>query len=648
MFMVQTLAFAASADTAELLEGVIENVPMALEVRAADGSSVLANGRFRKLFGAGPPVEYDRPHIDLGEPPRSDLGELVHRALLGESIHVAPRWYWAPALHPGSESGSGRVWADLTLFPMRGRDGRVAHVTLCFQDRTEQLERETALEAVAREAEARVGILDQALDCVVTMDAAGRVTHFNAAAERTFGYARSEAVGRPLAELVVPPRLREAHRAGLARYLATGEGPILKQRIELTAMRAGGNEFPVELIVVPNGAGGPPVFTGFIRDLTERREVEEALVRSEARYRRLSDSGILGIITANLHGGVVEANDAFLRMVGYTSEDVLSGKLRWDDITPPEWRHLDDAAVEQLTECGVAIPWEKEYVRKDGSRLPVLVGATMLDTTNGECVAFILDQTDRREAERAVERMRREREAGLEESIRARDDFLAVAGHELKTPLAALLMQLQSLQRSTRPLLPPRAGERLDKVVGTGGRLRNLVDQLLDVSRITAGGLRLEPERVDLSEVIGEIVARITESRGGPMIVRGEEHVVGRWDRERIEQAVENLVDNAVKYGQGKPVEIDLRTDDGEVLLQVTDHGVGIDEEHQKRIFERFERAVPSRDFGGLGLGLWIARRVVEASGGRIAVRSAPGRGATFTVRLPLQLVATEARDART
>jgi PAS domain S-box-containing protein len=649
MVVEQTPAIAADADASGMLEGVFEDAPFALEVRAADGLSVLANRRFRELFGAGLTVECEPPRVDPGELPGSDLGELVRRSLQGETNHVAPRWYRARALHPGGESSYGRVWADLTLFPLRDHDGRVVRVALCFRDMTEQLERETALKVLARESEARAAILDEALDCIITMDASGCVTHVNAAAERTFGYSRSEAVGRPLAELVVPPRLRAAHRAGLARYLATGEGTIMKQRIELTAMRAGGTEFPVELIIVPNGSGGPPLFTGFIRDLTQRKEVERALVRSEARYRRLSDAGILGIITADLHGGIVEANETFLRMVGYTPEDVRSGNLRWADITPPEWRQLDEHAIEQLAETGIAVPWEKEYVRKDGSRLPVLVGAAMLDSMRGECVAFILDRSDRKEAERALERMRQEREAGLQESIRARDDFLAVAGHELKTPLAALLMQLQSLQRSTRAHLPPKAGERLDKVVGAGSRLRRLVDELLDVSRITAGGLRLEPERVDLAEVLGEIVARTTEAGAGlvgPVVVRGDPHVVGQWDRERIEQAIENLVENAMKYGQGKPVEIDLRTDCDEVVLQVTDHGVGIDEDHQKRIFERFERAVSSRDFGGLGLGLWIARRVVEASGGRITVRSAPGQGATFTVRLPVRLDVTEARDA--
>ena len=266
-------------------------------------------------------------------------------------------------------------------------------------------------------------------------------------------------------------------------------------------------------------------------------------------------------------------------MSGYTAEEVHAGRVRWADITPPEWRPLDDRAIEQLEETGVAAPREKEYLRKDGRRLPILVGVAMLDASKKECVAFILDQTDRKDAEHALERMRKEREAGLEESIRARDDFLAVAGHELKTPLAALLMQLQSLQRSARDQLPSRIGERLDRVVSTSCRLRRLVDQLLDVSRLTAGGLRLEPERVDLSEVVREIVGRATEEGAGPgpVVVRAEPHVVGHWDHERIEQAIENLVENALKYGLGRPVEIDLRTEGGEVVLQVTDHGVGID-----------------------------------------------------------------------
>ena len=141
----------------------------------------------------------------------------------------------------------------------------------------------------------------------------------------------------------------------------------MKRRIELTAMKAGGSEFPVELIVVPAGSGDAPAFTGFIRDLTERRKVERALVRSESRFRRLSEAGILGIITADTQGRIIEANDAFLELAGYTSEEVHSGRVGWVDMTPPEWRFLDERAVEQLGEKGVAVPYEKEYLRKDGT-----------------------------------------------------------------------------------------------------------------------------------------------------------------------------------------------------------------------------------------------------------------------------------------
>jgi PAS domain S-box-containing protein len=620
------LPFMAANAEASLFEGVLENAPVALQVRAADGRVVLTNQRFRELFGADFATDAD------------DVGELVRRSLQGETVRVPPRWYRSVEGAGRASERQGPVWGALTLFPLPTCDGSVECVTLCLQDMTEQAVREESLVARAKENEVRAAMVDAALDCVVTMDASGRVTHFNAAAAETFGYEPSYAVGRTLAELIVPPRFQAAHEAGLARYLATSEGPILRRRIELTAMRAGGAEFPVELIVVPFQSDGAPVFTGFVRDLTARKEVEKALLRSEARFRTLTEAGFLGIITANLDGAIVEANECFLRIVGYTLEDVREGRVRWSEITAPEWRHLDDRAIEQLRETGVAAPWEKEYVRKDGRRVPVLVGVAMLDAAKGESVAFILDISDRKEAERTVERMRKEREAGLEESIRARDDFLAIAGHELKTPLAALLMQLQSLQRTAGTRLPARVGERLDKVAAAGTRLRRLVDQLLDVSRLTAGGLRLEPEQVDLSELVEEIVTRVTETSTRPMgsvIVRSEPHVIGLWDHERMEQAIENLVENAIKYGQGKPVEIDLGTVGPEVVLRVTDHGVGIDEDQQKRIFDRFERAVSTRDFGGLGLGLWIARRVVEASGGRIAVRSAPGEGATFTVRLP-------------
>jgi signal transduction histidine kinase len=227
----------------------------------------------------------------------------------------------------------------------------------------------------------------------------------------------------------------------------------------------------------------------------------------------------------------------------------------------------------------------------------------------------------------------------LESAVQTRDDFLAIAGHELKTPLAALIMQLQSIQRALERN-PGKVPERVERATKSGFRLERLINQLLDVSRIRAGKLRLEAESVRLDELVKDVVARFVEASAKPepaISVRCEEAVEGHWDRFRIDQVVDNLVGNAVKYGQGKPVEVDLRVEDGAALLRVVDHGIGIRPEHQKKIFQRFERATGTRDFGGLGLGLWISSQIVEASGGTIEVESEAGSGSTFTVRLPLQ-----------
>jgi signal transduction histidine kinase len=226
----------------------------------------------------------------------------------------------------------------------------------------------------------------------------------------------------------------------------------------------------------------------------------------------------------------------------------------------------------------------------------------------------------------------------LEASIRLRDDFLAVAGHELKTPLTALLMQIQSLRRAIQKDPHTRVAERLEKAANAGLRLERLIDQLLDVSRITAGRLRLEPEALNLADLVEDVAARFVDAsiKQNDSIVVSCEPVVGRWDRLRLEQVVNNLVANALKYGGESPVEISLHQDQDSAVLEVVDRGIGIDEAHQQKIFQRFERAVAARDFGGLGLGLWITRQIIEASGGSIEVESEPGRGSTFTVRLPL------------
>jgi PAS domain S-box-containing protein len=245
-----------------------------------------------------------------------------------------------------------------------------------------------------------------------------------------------------------------------------------------------------------------------------------------------------------------------------------------------------------------------------------------------------------RRAGLALDNARLYREAT--DAIKVRDEFLSIAGHELKTPLAALLLQSSSLLRLLRregAIDRARLEERLEKTVAHGGRLERLIDQLLDVSRITSGRLRLDREETDLVTVAEEVIARFGEESArvaSPIELQVQGAVRGVWDRQRLDQVLTNLLSNALKYGAGQPVQVRLASAARcLVTMTVQDRGIGIDPQHQRRIFERFERAVSDRSYGGLGLGLWIARQIVDAHGGEIQVQSEPGQGAAFTVRLP-------------
>lgn len=226
----------------------------------------------------------------------------------------------------------------------------------------------------------------------------------------------------------------------------------------------------------------------------------------------------------------------------------------------------------------------------------------------------------------------------LRQAVHAREEFLTVAAHELRTPIAALSLTLRDGAKAGEPGAADEV-EVLRRKVARGrrqtARLATLVDVLLDVSRAPHGRIELARKRIDLAGVAAEVVERLGAAGAG-LALRSQGPVVGQWDPVRLGQVVENLVANALKFGGGKPVEVSVSRQDGEARLVVSDSGIGIAPEDQGRIFDKFARAVSVTNYGGLGLGLWIVRQNVEAHGGAVAVESRPGAGARFTVTLPL------------
>ena len=243
------------------------------------------------------------------------------------------------------------------------------------------------------------------------------------------------------------------------------------------------------------------------RSLAERERIESALRISDMRFRRLAESGLLGVMVCDLHGNISEANETFLEIVGHTRAELEAGEVRWGEMTPPEWEAADLAAIEELEAHGIASPFEKEYFRGDGGRVPVLLCVAMLEAP--ECICLVLDITQRRQLESVRERARKlELEnRRVQEASQLKSEFLANMSHELRTPLNAIIGFAELLHDGAVPPEAPEHREFLGDILTSGRHLLALINDVLDLSKVEAGKLELFPERVALEPLIGEVVS---------------------------------------------------------------------------------------------------------------------------------------------
>jgi len=341
------------------------------------------------------------------------------------------------------------------------------------------------------------------------------------------------------------------------------------------------------------------------------------------------------IISKNLDGIITSWNAGAERLFGYTAAEIVGQPI--SRLMPADHRN-DMVEILGRIERGERVePFETVRLKKNGESVPVSLSVSPIRDGTGRIIGAAKIARDISELKsHQAERERLYREA--QESARAREEFLSVAGHEMRTPLTALQFQLHTIQKRLEAGQPEKAMEGLGRAGAQLQRLSKLTEDLLDVSRITAGRMTLELEDVDLAQLAGEAANRQRESAaraGSELRIEAPSSVTGFWDRSRLDQVVTNLLSNAVKYSDGKPITIRVESDTERATLTVRDQGIGISPADQSRIFERFERAASKQSYGGLGLGLWITRQIVEAHGGRIRVESEPGKGSTFHVELP-------------
>jgi PAS domain S-box-containing protein len=357
----------------------------------------------------------------------------------------------------------------------------------------------------------------------------------------------------------------------------------------------------------------------------------------EERFRlaAIVESSEDAVISKTLDGIITSWNAGARRLFGYTAEEIVGQPI--SRLMPPEHRNDIVEILAKIRQGQRVEHFESVRLNKNGEHIPVSLSVSPIRDDTGRIIGAAKIARDISEQKKhQAERERLYREA--REAARMREAFLSVAGHELRTPLTALQFQLHTVQKRLESGQPEKAGEVLLQAKRQIQRLARMADDLLDVSQITAGRLKLELEEVELAQLVAEVAERHRESasRAGSLLrIETSQLVTGLWDRSRLDQVVTNLLSNAIKFGDGKPIAVGVEPGPERAQVTVVDQGIGISPADQAKIFERFERAVSKSSYGGMGLGLWISRQIVDAHGGWIAVASEPGRGSTFRVELP-------------
>lgn len=556
---------------------------------------------------------------------------------------------------------------------------------------------------------------DSASDAIISADASGNVVYWNRAAETVFGYSVEEALDRPL-DFIMPERYRDAHHAGMARANSGGPSHVIGHTVELHGLRKGGVEFPLELSLSTWSVDGSVFYTGIIRDITERKQVErelhlmQTIAVAVSTADDLHDALYVGLKTvcdttgwdygeawlptdsvdgillvrspafylrdpAVRHFATMSARFSFRPGEGLPGRAWQTRTAEWvPDVTDVTWHRLiarASLAREVGLKAAVAIPvLEREEVvavivfymqgaREQDTRLVKLVSAVAAEL--GLLIRRKQVEDEVRRLNEALENRVRERTAELESTNQhlqaeiderkrleaQKDEFISVASHELRTPLTAIKGYTQLALKAATGSADERLVRHLAIVEERADYLARLVSAMLEVSGVESGNVPLGRAPIDLCELVREVV----ESRRRAVcdfdfeVELPAQPVFIEADRERIEQVLTTLLENAVRYsarlaGSERKVEVVVTAGVGEVVTRVRDYGVGIPAAQLGQVFSRFFRGANVKSarypYPGLGLGLYLAHDLVKRHGGRLWVESTEGVGSTFSFTLPV------------
>ena len=593
--------------------------------------------------------------------PNGEL-EFVNRPILeyfGKTLEELKRWGTGGMTHPDDlprvvelfrhSMASGEPF-DFELrarrfdgvyhwFRSRGRPLRDAngHIVRWFNLLIDIDERRRAEQELRRSEARKAAILDSSLDCIVTMDHEGGITEFNPAAERTFGYRRDAVVGRQLADVIIPPALRERHRQGFARYLASGQSRVIGKRIEMTAVRADGSEFPVELAITRIPLDGPPSFTGYLGDITERKRAEEELRRSEAFLAEAQRLSRIGSFSWRAAADEHVWSEQMYRIFEIDRDVRVTLEVIGTRIHPEDWSTFKEQVARsrrgdvdleirlQMPDCTVKYVHAVSHCRRVSGQL--------------EVVGAVQDVTQRRLAEEALAKVRSE----LASVARATSfgALTASIAHEVNQPLAGIITNASTCLRmlGAEPPDVDGARETARRTIRDGNRASDVITRL----RALFSRKEVTLESLDLNDATREVIAlSLSELHRHRVVLQSDladDLPIISGDRIQLQQVILNLLRNAsdaMVDVHGRPRLALIRTareDGNRVRLSVRDAGIGVTPQSMDSLFDAFY----STKSGGMGIGLFVSRSIIERHQGRLWAESNDGPGATFSFSIPFQ-----------
>ncbi len=595
-----------------LLEDVLNGVHEGIGVVDANENIVFCNQVYARIFD-------ETPRSIVGR----NMGEFIdnetHSFILqqtGKRKKGKIPTYEIPIVTAKGTSKYIRV----SVSPRLDRNGSYKGAFGVITDITEQ----KLVEDTLRESETKFkSIVEKANEAVITIDNSGKIIFWNPAAEKIFGYTIEEAVGQKIA-MIVPGSLRQSHMDGMRRFVETGQSKIMGKTVEVPGLKKDGSEIPLELSLVSWKNGEELFISSIIRDVTERREAEEALKDSEERYRVLFEKSNEGILVADI--GTKEllyANPAMCKMLGYTEDELK--QMLVSDIHPGE------SLGKTMSEFEACARGEKDLVpnipciQKNGEIFYNNVTTAQINFGSRDCiVCFFTDITELIRIE------------GI------KDEFVSTVSHELRTPLTSIYGSLSLINKGLVGDLPDQVKHLIEIAGRNTERLKCLVDDILDIEKLESGKMEFIMAPLKLAPLVERSIVE-NGSFGKQFNVDFVmddilPDIEVNVDSNRLAQVMSNLLSNAAKVSPpGSPVEISVSRYNGSARVSVTDHGPGIPEEFRDRIFQKFTQAesIFERETKGTGLGLSIAKAIVEEHGGKIGFETELDVGTTFYFELP-------------